>query len=156
MIPKEKCSILVPGCGNSSLSADLTNDGYGSVTSIDWSEICIENMREKDPKGIYEVMNVEDLAYEDGSFDLVIAKGVVDSIICGENSVHAVAKALHEFERVLTDNGVLICVSYGSPDQRQWHFEGKVEHEFSWRFDWVTIPKPKIPSMDATTKDDLG
>eukprot|EP00814_Leptocylindrus_danicus_P008146 CAMPEP_0116003570 /NCGR_PEP_ID=MMETSP0321-20121206/126_1 /TAXON_ID=163516 /ORGANISM="Leptocylindrus danicus var. danicus, Strain B650" /LENGTH=241 /DNA_ID=CAMNT_0003471787 /DNA_START=396 /DNA_END=1121 /DNA_ORIENTATION=+ len=156
VIPKEKCRVLVPGCGTSSLSADMVKDGYGSVTSIDWSEICIENMREKDPKGSYEVMNIEDLAYEDDSFDLVIAKGVIDSIICGENSVHAVATALHEFHRVLTDNGTLICVSYGSPDQRQWHFEGKVENEFSWKVDWVTIPKPKIPNLDVTTKDDLS
>ena len=39
--------LLVPGCGSSSLSADLFRDGYRNVTSVDISGVVIEQMTER-------------------------------------------------------------------------------------------------------------
>ena len=38
-------SILVIGCGNSSLSVDLYNAGWKNITSVDFSEVVIEKMK---------------------------------------------------------------------------------------------------------------
>ena len=42
-------SILILGCGNSSLSADLKEEGFSNITSLDFSPIVIEHMQEKHP-----------------------------------------------------------------------------------------------------------
>ena len=109
-------------------------------------------MKNLDPKGTYEAMDARDLTFEDGSFDLIIAKGIIDSLSCGENYVHHISKMLHEFHRVLTDSGTLICVSYGAPDQRQWYFDGEHAGEFNWTVDISTIAKPLLPNMELKLK----
>ena len=38
-------SILILGCGNSSLTQDLYEDGYKNLTSIDLSPVVIKNMQ---------------------------------------------------------------------------------------------------------------
>ena len=42
---KPKDDVLVVGCGNSTLSADLYDVGYRSVRSIDLSEVVIRQMK---------------------------------------------------------------------------------------------------------------
>ena len=150
--PIAKCRVLVPGCGNSSLSAEMLKDGYASVTSIDWSQVCIDNMKQLDPKGKYETMDARDLTFEDGSFDMIVAKGIIDSLSCGENYVHHISKTLHELHRVLADNGTLFCISYGAPDQRQWYFDGEHAGEFTWKLEMSTITKPTLPNMELKMK----
>lgn len=39
--------ILILGCGNSSLTQDLYNDGFHNLTSIDLSEVVVEQMQAK-------------------------------------------------------------------------------------------------------------
>ena len=43
-------NILVVGCGNSSLSADLYDVGHHNITNIDISDIVIRQMNEKHSK----------------------------------------------------------------------------------------------------------
>ncbi|KUF91601.1 Microcephalin [Phytophthora nicotianae] len=42
---KAKVRVLVVGCGNSALSADLAADGFSSLLSVDFSERVIDEMR---------------------------------------------------------------------------------------------------------------
>jgi 2-polyprenyl-3-methyl-5-hydroxy-6-metoxy-1,4-benzoquinol methylase len=44
---KNKVKILELGCGNSSLAFDLHNIGYKNITSIDFSSLIINQMKEK-------------------------------------------------------------------------------------------------------------
>ena len=39
--------ILNVGCGNSSLSKDMFDEGYERIANIDWSVVCIDYMRDK-------------------------------------------------------------------------------------------------------------
>lgn len=39
--------MLVVGCGNSSLSGDMFDDGFSNITSMDFSELVIDEMRQK-------------------------------------------------------------------------------------------------------------
>ena len=80
------------------------------------------------------------LSYPDASFDAVIDKGTLDSLLCGENSTANTARYMAEVSRVLKAGGVFIVVSYGSPENRLSYLEG----DFGWSVSVHTLPKPAI------------
>uniref|UniRef100_A0A0D3BBR4 Methyltransferase type 11 domain-containing protein n=2 Tax=Brassica oleracea TaxID=3712 RepID=A0A0D3BBR4_BRAOL len=71
-------------------------------------------------------MDVRDMkVVGDASFDAVIDKGTLDSILCGSNSRQHSTQMLEESlelmnkpYRVLKDKGVYILITYGAPDYR--------------------------------------
>ncbi|XP_027115814.2 uncharacterized protein [Coffea arabica] len=64
-------------------------------------------------------MDVRDMnAFEAGSFDAVVDKGTLDSILCGNNSQENAAKMLQEVGRVLKDRGIYLLITYGAPNYR--------------------------------------
>jgi hypothetical protein len=44
----------------------------------------------------YEVMDVTDMKYPDGFFDLAIDKSTIDALLCGDNAFLNVAKMTNE------------------------------------------------------------
>jgi ubiquinone/menaquinone biosynthesis C-methylase UbiE len=54
---------------------------------------------------------------------------VVNDLKCGENSMSNCASYLSEIHRVLTPKGVFICVSYGTPENREIYLK-KVRYIF--------------------------
>ncbi|CAG8660092.1 9461_t:CDS:2 [Funneliformis caledonium] len=79
-LPDKNVSILMLGCGNSTLSEDMYDVGYHHITNVDFSETVIENMRFrcKDRTEMsWIVMDVRDLTFQDETFDAVIDKGDV-------------------------------------------------------------------------------
>eukprot|EP01089_Gocevia_fonbrunei_P008222 TRINITY_DN198_c0_g2_i1.p1 TRINITY_DN198_c0_g2~~TRINITY_DN198_c0_g2_i1.p1 ORF type:complete len:129 (-),score=13.08 TRINITY_DN198_c0_g2_i1:30-416(-) len=74
-LPKTE-KILMVGCGNSRLSEDMVQDGYGakSIINIDISSVVIDSMKSRLPDLDWRVMDVTDLSeLESGTFG-----GVVD------------------------------------------------------------------------------
>lgn len=67
---------------------------------------------------MWQMMNVCALDYPDESFNAVVDKGTLDSVLCGEGSTANVAKMCMEISRVLKPNGVYFVCSYGVPDNR--------------------------------------
>ncbi len=57
--------------------------------------------------------------FTDGLYNTVIDKGTLDSILCAENARVQIEKMMNEIYRVLDDNGVFICISYGNEDTRK-------------------------------------
>ena len=74
-------------------------------------------LRDK-PALMWQMMNVCALDYPDESFNAVVDKGTLDSVLCGEGSTANVAKMCMEISRVLKPNGVYFVCSYGVPDNR--------------------------------------
>ncbi|KAF9674334.1 hypothetical protein SADUNF_Sadunf10G0116500 [Salix dunnii] len=102
--------ILVVGCGNSAFSEGMVSDGYEDVVNIDISSVVIEAMKKKHsnhPQLKYIEMDVRDMSeFQSGSFDAVIDKGTLDSILCGNDSRNNATKMLkevwsNEFEKLL-------------------------------------------------------
>ena len=68
-------------------------------------------------------MDVCDLEYEDASFDICIDKSTIDALLCGDSGFLKVATMIKECSRVLKPNGVYLAISYGKPENRDFHFE---------------------------------
>ncbi|XP_020575796.1 methyltransferase-like protein 13 isoform X3 [Phalaenopsis equestris] len=114
--------ILLVGCGNSTLGEDLVSDGYLDVVNIDISSVVVEAMQKKfegKAELKYIKMDVRDMSvFESGSFDAVIDKGTLDSLMCGQNAHLNAIKMLEEVGRILKNNGVYILITYGEPSYR--------------------------------------
>lgn len=99
-IPSYSSRVLVVGCGNALMSEDMVKDGYEDITNIDISSVAIEMMRRKYesiPQLKYMQMDVRDMSFFlDESFDCVIDKGTLDSLMCGTDAPTSAARMLGE------------------------------------------------------------
>jgi ubiquinone/menaquinone biosynthesis C-methylase UbiE len=65
-------------------------------------------------------MDVLDMSeFKTGEFNVVVDKGTLDSILCGDNSEPNALKMLAEIYRVLSPSGTYICVTYGDEERRR-------------------------------------
>ena len=149
--------MLILGCGNSRLSEEMYNDGHKHITNVDFSDVCINQMQERysDYEGMrYLCMNVCNLEFENGSFDVIIDKGTLDSVLCGESATEGIHKALKEVTRVLKSDGVFVCVSYGIPEYRLPYFENT---DGRWSVEIQKIKKPlsEDPETDGEGEEDV-
>ena len=69
----------------------------------------------------WEVMDVRELKYKNEMFDLVIDKSTIDALLCGNFAYLNVAIMLKECQRVLKTGGYYMAISYGVPDNREFH-----------------------------------
>lgn len=117
--------ILMLGCGNSPLSEAMYDCGFRNIVNMDISKVVIDQMRErnKDRKEMtWEVEDALHMSYKDQSFDIVLDKSTLDAILCGEASFKNAARLLAESQRVLKAGGIYLCISYGRPETRVFHF----------------------------------
>ena len=75
--------VLVPGCGNSSLSADMYDAGVTRITNLDFSRVVIAGMLRSHararPAMRWLVGDMTAPALPDASFDVVVDKGALVS-----------------------------------------------------------------------------
>jgi ubiquinone/menaquinone biosynthesis C-methylase UbiE len=105
----------------------MYEDGYEEIVNIDISHTVVKYMEEKIkarcPKMVYKQMDVLDMSdFKQGEFNVVLDKGTLDSILCGDNSTPNAEKMLSEIHRVLAPNGIYICVTYGDEEHRKKFF----------------------------------
>ena len=112
-----KRKILEMGCGNSTLSYDLYNNGFKNITAIDFSTVVIKNMANiyKDTNINYQVcdFNNMDIFFEKNEFDVIIEKAGLDSIATkGTNDVpDLLYKVFKKIYYVLCDGGIFLSFS---------------------------------------------
>mmetsp|Transcript_25332 Transcript_25332/g.45026 ORF Transcript_25332/g.45026 Transcript_25332/m.45026 type:complete len:209 (+) Transcript_25332:207-833(+) len=154
---KPDAKILVVGCGNSRLSADLFDDASVDVTSIDISQVVIDDMQLKyrKKKGMQFIkMDAKNMDFKDNTYDLIVDKGLSDCLLCGDDGEDDISTSLSEISRVLAPGGVYICVSFGDPDSREDYFSSK---GFHWEVSRpVSVPKPAISSQQKQSNHDAN
>lgn len=172
---KKEDQILMAGCGTSKLTEHMYDDGlliyvytlmfnknyfhlgYTKITNIDVSRVAIDIMQDRYKEKTtlqWQPMNLFNLDFPDETFDVVIAKGTVDAILCGEGSSTNMVKLCNQVSRVLKPKGHFIVVSYGVPDNRMLYLDK--EDSYSWTVTVQTVPKPIVSAASATTEEANG
>ena len=113
---KPEYKILNVGSGTSKFAEDLFYEGIKNVTNIDFSESAVrlleEHFEEQQIQSKCLKMNVLDMKdFQEGEFNLVFDKALLDSILCGEDALETVKTMLKEIYRVVADEGYYIIVS---------------------------------------------
>ena len=86
------------------------------------------------------------LPFGDGSFDLIICKGIFDAILCSNGS--NIKRLVAECDRVLAPaHGCLFVVTHGTPDNRVVFLEHCNDPTYYW--DGICIDT--IPKRNKTT-----
>ncbi|PPQ72317.1 hypothetical protein CVT26_007274 [Gymnopilus dilepis] len=131
LIPDKSSRILMLGCGNSRLSEDMWEDGYRNIINIDYSSVLIEQMKKRHsaprPEMEWHEMDVRNLSFEDGTFDVAIDKGTMDAMMTAKGDVwdppqqvvDDCNKEVEETLRVLKDKGLFIYLTFGQPHFRR-------------------------------------
>lgn len=134
---KVDSKILVVGCGNSTFSPDLYDAGFHNIVNIDYSDVVIENMRSKHsetrPEMQWVKMDMCNLTFENGSFDVVIDKAAMDALMVDEGDVwdpqQETISSVHDMclsvSRVLSPDGLFLMISFMQPHFRTKYLMGK-------------------------------
>lgn len=141
--------ILMIGCGNSRLSAQMYEAGYRNIVNIDICDVVVQQMRARyrDLEGMeWRTLDATKLDYPEDSFDLVIDKGTTDAILCGANSFHNVHAMNKGISKAMKKGAHYMVVTYGQPDTRIDHFRRK---RLAWEVTHKTIDKPVFAAEAA-------
>ena len=121
-----------------------TTDGWtGPMMNLDFSKVVIEQMKERygdeessPGKPAMEFMchdMTTGLPFPDESFDLIIAKGSFDAVLCSAGSVANIRKLVQETVRCLArGHGVFFVVTNGNTDNRLVFLEYQNDINFYW------------------------
>lgn len=112
--------VLIAGCGNSSLAADMCAGGFRRIVCSDWSRVVIDQMQERFAGlGVqWTLADMTDAPFEDGQFDVVIDKAMLDCVLCSPAGGGAAGQVLREAGRLLRPGGAYVLVSRGPPEER--------------------------------------
>lgn len=121
----KETQILDAGCGGGSASILATKRG-AVVSGLDASEGLLNVARERVPSGDFRVGDIQELPYEDHSFDVVLAP---NSIQYSEDKV----TALRELGRVCKPNGRVVVALFAEAE--------KVEFRHIFKAMAMTLPE---------------
>jgi len=118
----KEARILHLGCGTSLLPQHLHKLGYTRVVNVDNSPVCISAMSQRFPHLTFKLMDLNDLKYGEQTFDMVVEKSTLDTLIsdCSQGREEGkllVEKGLLEVCKVLRPGGVFLSVSLLSPSE---------------------------------------
>ncbi|XP_073967697.1 eEF1A lysine and N-terminal methyltransferase homolog [Choristoneura fumiferana] len=113
---KQTDNILITGCGNSGLSADLYDVGFSNITNIDVSEVAIKQMKNVNAqrtKMKFICMDALNTSFQNDEFNVVLDKGTLDALMPDDTKEtnDTIDKYFSEIKRVLKLGGRFVCIS---------------------------------------------
>jgi SAM-dependent methyltransferase len=136
-VPLEAECLMV-GTGLSHLPAAVLERRQASITLQDSSETCIQQLKERYGETMkYAVGDATKLSdFVQGDFDMVLDKGLMDAIFCGEGYDAPIRTLLEESSRVLKTGGAYLLVGYRLPTStHEFLVEAGQEVGLEWEFD---------------------
>lgn len=131
VLTNKNAEILMLGCGNSKLSEEMYDDGFGNITNIDYSSVVIEQMQQQHkvprPTMKWLEMDIRALNFPASIFDVAIDKGTMDAMMTTKGDVwdppqqviDDCTKEIDEVLRVLRPGGVMLYLTFGQPHFRK-------------------------------------
>ncbi|KAG0631758.1 hypothetical protein M758_1G277400 [Ceratodon purpureus] len=113
---KPPLEILVPGCGNSRLSAAMYDAGFQKIVNVDFNKRVVAEMLRLNvrarPLMRWQVMDITKMQFADNSFDVVLDKGSLDALTGEPDEPQIAAEGLlSEVKRVLRHGGKYVCIT---------------------------------------------
>lgn len=162
-MPSKDAVVLIVGCGNSTLAADLYKDGYKNIECVDYSDVVISKMRKKytNLPIKFDVDNVQTMRK---NATYVIDKGTLDAIACGENSSTNIDDMVNRIHEALIGTNDIqprfIEITFGTPESRLHYFD---KHKWNVKVEQITKSHggfiyvyncvPKIPDASVVSND---
>ena len=121
-------SVLMVGCGSSTLSEDMGKSGY-DVTNVDISDVILRQMASESQQEFLQV-DATRCPFRSQSFDLVLDKGTFDALAC---SPHSPLPDLVISEMARLARGALIIITHGKPELRLSRFQAAIAPHGVWK-----------------------
>uniref|UniRef100_A0A8C6PEL5 Endothelin converting enzyme 2a n=1 Tax=Nothobranchius furzeri TaxID=105023 RepID=A0A8C6PEL5_NOTFU len=158
-----------------SLSGDMYEAGYHSITNIDYSSVCIStrsSMYSSCPGMTWHQMDVRQLSFSDASFDVILEKATLDAMMVEEKSPWEVSpdtacfihQALSEISRCLKPGGRFVSITFAQPFFRK-RLYARSEYDWSIRhqsygegfeyFVFVMTKGEELSTQDAALEKSL-
>jgi ubiquinone/menaquinone biosynthesis C-methylase UbiE len=132
------------------LAEEMYSDEFTSIANVDISSVVIKQQQERNKERqtlSWEVMDVsKKLAFPDETFHVVIDKGTLDSILCGESSTNNVTNSIFEIIRVLKPDGKFVMISHGIPDKWLGYLE---QTQYSWKVSCFALARPSLSHLST-------
>ncbi|GAA5907684.1 hypothetical protein JCM6882_008947 [Rhodosporidiobolus microsporus] len=144
--PDQEASIVMLGCGNSTLSRDMYDDGYHNIHNIDYSPIVIEKMAKTNAERVgmtWTVADIRALPFPSSSIDICLDKGTLDALMTAKGldpwnppaeMVANVKGEIDEVVRVLKPTGRFLYLTFGQPHFRRQHLQRP-----GWKLDILEV-----------------
>ncbi|CAE7549202.1 EEF1AKNMT [Symbiodinium sp. CCMP2592] len=133
--PSKAARILDLGCGDSEFMSEAYDDGYEDITGVDIVPAVLDTMKQlntsRRPGIKYELADARELSlFPDGSFDVVFDKSTLDALKCaGQDATSQMSSEIH---RILSSDGVYLCVSLNTPEEAQPAIEHTAHEDRRW------------------------
>eukprot|EP00981_Chlorochromonas_danica_P003625 scaffold667_cov168-Ochromonas_danica.AAC.32 len=146
---------LVIGCGNSNFSSELYDLGYHDIVNVDFSELVIEEMKEKNtstrPLMTWDIGDMTKLdSYSPSSFHTVLDKGALDALLSADTEeLRSQALCMfQEIDRVLQENGKYICITLAESYVLKALVDYFIQRNNRWKMDiWPIFTSSRSPFM---------
>lgn len=129
------------------MSEELYLDNFVNIVNTDYSPILIEAMKHKYRslnKMSWLVMDINNLEFENESFDCVIEKGTLDALLVdekdpwniGQENLIKIDKILEKVSKILKKGGIFISITFAQP-----HFRKQLyaHDKFNWSIKLYTV-----------------
>ena len=163
---KPDSRILIVGCGNSSFSADIYDEGFENITNIDFSGVVIDKMKHLNSSRTnmkWVEMDMTKMTFLNETFDIVLDKAAMDALVVDEGDVwdpkdeviDSVDRMCQCVRNVLTSSGIFLQISFAQPHFRTKYLIGyRAERQecnpyqshkgrsfrYGWDLDFCDIP----------------
>ncbi|GMH68729.1 hypothetical protein TL16_g04998 [Triparma laevis f. inornata] len=124
-------------------------DGFNDIVNVDLSGVVIQQMIDKTQalNGLtWQVMDARYMEFDDESFDAILDKGMIDTLLSGDNSIESAQKFSSHVARILKPGGIYMCLSSGIPNERLPMLNNQ---DYSWDVECVPIAKPVISEVEV-------
>jgi hypothetical protein len=139
-VPLGGSNCLMVGCGTSDLPSVVNEKRRANITLMDSSQTCIKQLSERYGDTMSYVCGdatrLSSVVPPSKLYDVIIDKGLMDAIFCGEGWNGPIESLVKESSKVLCSGGFYLLVSYRLPTStKEFLTEVGSEVGLDWEFD---------------------